>query len=100
MTGAHELFWYVRADSKIRSLKEGRRQDVAFSAPARRRTYLLTLLKQAGSKAKPTPPAGSRHAHLGDDRPDRHRLAVPPFALRELQEGKIVIIARAARRPS
>src|SRR5215510_3307806 len=30
MTGAHELFWYVKADSKIRSLKEADDKTIAF----------------------------------------------------------------------
>src|SRR5262245_6012867 len=54
MTGAHELFWYVKSDSKVRSLKEADDKTVAFSAPgSSSNLILLTLLKQAGSKAKP-----------------------------------------------
>src|SRR5256885_8087229 len=30
MTGAHELFWYVKADSPIKSLKEADNKTVAF----------------------------------------------------------------------
>src|SRR3977135_1154509 len=33
MTGAHELFWYVKSDSKIRSLKDADNKTAAFSAP-------------------------------------------------------------------
>src|SRR5882724_6337938 len=32
MTGAHELFWYVKADNPIKSLKEADNKTVAFSA--------------------------------------------------------------------
>lgn len=98
MTGAHELFWYVRADSKIRSLKDaGDDKTVAFSAPgSSSNLILLSLLKQAGSKAKPTATGGlpgtltsvmTGQIDIG--------WASPPFALRELQENKIVIVARA-----
>jgi NitT/TauT family transport system substrate-binding protein len=97
MTGAHELFWYVKADSKIRSLKEADDKTIAFSAPgSSSNLILLTLLKQAGSKAKPVSTGGlpgtltqvmTGQIDIG--------WAVPPFALRELQEKKIVIIARA-----
>jgi NitT/TauT family transport system substrate-binding protein len=98
MTGANELFWYVKADSKIRSLKDATDdKTVAFSAPgSSSNLILLTLLKQAGSKAKPTATGGlpgtltsvmTGQIDIG--------WATPPFALRELQEGKIVIIARA-----
>src|SRR2546423_217973 len=63
MTGAHELFWYVKSDSPIRSLKDaaGDKPD-AFSAPAPSpHLVLLALLNQEGSKAKPASP-GSRPA--------------------------------------
>jgi len=98
MTGAHELFWYVKADSKIRSLKDAAESNtVAFSAPgSSSNLILLSLLKQAGSKAKPTATGGlpgtltsvmTGQIDIG--------WASPPFALRELQEKKIVIVARA-----
>jgi NitT/TauT family transport system substrate-binding protein len=97
MTGAHELFWYVKADSKVRSLKDADDKTIAFSAPgSSSNLILLTLLKQAGSKAKPTATGGlpgtltsvmTGQIDIG--------WATPPFALRELQEGKIVIVARA-----
>jgi NitT/TauT family transport system substrate-binding protein len=97
MTGANELFWYVRADSKIRSLKDADDKTVAFSAPgSSSNLILLTLLKQAGSKAKPTS-TGGLPATLTSVMTGQIDIgwAAPPFALRELQEGKIVIIARA-----
>ena len=60
MTGAHELFWYVKSDSLIRSLKDAaENKTVAFSAPgSSSNLILLALLKQAGSKAKPTATGG------------------------------------------
>ena len=97
MTGAHELFWYAKSDSRIRSLKDADGKTIAFSAPgSSSNLILLALLKQAGSKAKPTATGGlpgtltsvmTGQIDIG--------WAVPPFALRELQEKKIVIIARA-----
>src|SRR5438874_6768113 len=32
MTGAHELFWYVKADSPIKNVKDADNKTVAFSA--------------------------------------------------------------------
>jgi NitT/TauT family transport system substrate-binding protein len=98
MTGAHELFWYVRAESKIRSLKDATdKNTIAFSSPgSSSNLILLALLNQAGSKAKPTATGGlpgtltsvmTGQIDIG--------WATPPFALRELQEKKIVIVARA-----
>src|SRR5206468_7682951 len=59
MTGAHELFWYVKSDSKIRSLKDADDKTIAFSAPgSSSNLILLTLLKRASSKAKPVATGG------------------------------------------
>src|SRR5499426_1215756 len=97
MTGAHELFWYVKSDSKIRSLKDADDKTIAFSSPgSSSNLILLSLLKQAGSKAKPTATGGlpgtltsvmTGQIDIG--------WAAPPFALRERQENKITIVARA-----
>ena len=99
MTGAHELYWYVRAESKIRSLKDATEKNtIAFSSPgSSSNLILLSLLKQAGSKARPTGTGGlpgtltsvmTGQIDIG--------WAVPPFALRELQDKKIAIVARAS----
>lgn len=98
MTGANELFWYVRTESKIRSLKDATENNtIAFSSPgSSSNLILLELLKQAGSKAKPTATGGlpgtltsvmTGQIDIG--------WAAPPFALRERQDKKIVIVARA-----
>ena len=98
MTGAHELYWYVRAESKIRSLKDATEKNtIAFSSPgSSSNLILLALLNQAGSKARPTATGGlpgtltsvmTGQIDIG--------WATPPFALRELQEKKIIIVARA-----
>lgn len=99
MTGAHELYWYVRAGSKLRSLKDATdKNTIAFSSPgSSSNLILLSLLKRAGSKARPTATGGlpgtltsvmTGQIDIG--------WAVPPFALRELQDKKIVIVARAS----
>ena len=98
MTGAHELYWYVRADSKVRSLKDADGKTIAFSSPgSSSNLILLELLRQAGSKAKPTA-TGGLPGTLTNVMTGQIDIgwAVPPFALRELQEKKIVIIARAS----
>jgi NitT/TauT family transport system substrate-binding protein len=98
MTGANEMFWYVKSESKIRGLKDANDQTtVAFSATgSSTNLVLLELLRQAGSKAKPTATGGlpgtltavmTGQIDIG--------WATPPFALREQQENKIRIIARA-----
>jgi NitT/TauT family transport system substrate-binding protein len=97
MTGAHELFWYVKSDSRTRTLKQADGRTIAFSAPgSSSNLILLSLLKQAGSKAKPIA-AGGLPATLTQVMTGQIDIgwAVPPFALRELQEGRIAIVARA-----
>ena len=97
MTGANELFWYVKADSPIKSLRDADDKTAAFSAPgSSSNLILLSLLKQAGSKAKPTA-TGGLPGTLTSTMTGQIDIgwAVPPFALRELQDNKIRIIARA-----
>jgi len=98
MTGAHELYWYVRAESKIRSFKDATEKNtVAFSSPgSSSNLILLELLRQAGSKARPTA-TGGLPGTLTSAMTGQIDIgwATPPFALRELQEKKIVIVARA-----
>lgn len=99
MTGANEIYWYARTEGKIRSLKDATESNtVAFSSPgSSSNLVLLSLLKQAGSKARPTATGGlpgtltsvmTGQIDVG--------WAAPPFALRELNEKKIVIVARAS----
>src|SRR4029078_13048266 len=53
MTGANELFWWVKADSPIKSLKDADGKSIAFSSPgSSSNLILLTLLKQTGSPSE------------------------------------------------
>ena len=97
MTGAHELYWYVRAQSPIQSFKDAEGKTVAFSSPgSSSNLILLSLLKQAGSKAKPVATGGlpGTHTQVMTGQIDIG-WAVPPFGLQDLADGKIRIIARA-----
>jgi NitT/TauT family transport system substrate-binding protein len=98
MTGANELFWWVKADSPIKSLKDADGKTIAFSSPgSSSNLILLTLLRQAGSKAKPTPTGGvpgtftqtmTGQIDIG--------WSVVPFALKDVNDGRIRIVARAS----
>lgn len=98
MTGANELFWWVKADSPIKTLKDaGEGKTVAFSSPgSSSHLILLTLLKQAGSKAKPTPTGGvpSTFTQTMTGQIDIG-WSVVPFALKDVNDGKVRIVARA-----
>ena len=98
MTGANELFWWVKADSPIKSLKDaGEGKTIAFSSPgSSSNLILLTLLKQTGSKAKPVPTGGvpGTYTQTMTGQIDIG-WSVVPFALKDVNEGKIRIVARS-----
>jgi NitT/TauT family transport system substrate-binding protein len=98
MTGANELFWWVKAESQIKSLKDaGEDKTVAFSSPgSSSNLILLTLLRQAGSKAKPVGTGGvpSTYTQVMTGQIDIG-WSVVPFALKDVNDGKIRIVARA-----
>ena len=98
MTGANELFWWVKADSPIKTLKDaGEGKTIAFSSPgSSSNLILLTLLKQTGSKAKPVPTGGvpGTYTQTMTGQIDIG-WSVVPFALKDVNEGKIRIVARA-----
>jgi NitT/TauT family transport system substrate-binding protein len=99
MTGTPDLYWYAKADSGIKSLKDlGEGKTASFSAVgSSSNLILLALLKQAGSKAKPVstggPPATLTQVMTGQIDVG---WGAPPFGLKELNEKKIVIVARSA----
>jgi NitT/TauT family transport system substrate-binding protein len=98
MTGAHELFWWVKADSPIKSLKDADGKTIAFSSPgSSSNLILLTLLKQYGSKAKPVPTGGvpGTYTQTMTGQIDIG-WSVVPFALKDIQEGKSRIVARSS----
>ena len=97
MTGANELFWWVKADSPIKSLKDADGKTIAFSSPgSSSNLILLTLLKQTGSKAKPMPTGGvpATYTQTMTGQIDIG-WSVVPFALKDVNDGKIRIVARS-----
>ena len=97
MTGANELFWWVKADSPIKTLKDADGNTIAFSSPgSSSNLILLTLLKQMGSKAKPVPTGGvpGTYTQTMTGQIDIG-WSVVPFALKDVNEGKIRIVARS-----
>src|ERR1700761_6526658 len=98
MTGANELFWWVKADSPIKTLKDaGEGKTVAFSSPgSSSNLILLTLLKQAGSKAKPTPVGGAPASYTQTMTGQIDvGWSVVPFGLQDVNAGKARVGARA-----
>jgi len=102
-TGTGDLYWYVKADSKIQSLKDTTPETtIAYSTNgSSSNNIVVAFVSELGAKAKPTATGGpaatltavmSGQVDIG--------WAAPPFGLRELKEGKIRIVAKGSDVPS
>ncbi len=101
MTGAAELYWYVKSDSPIVSLKDPAIKTVSFSSPgSSSNLILLALMKQAGSGAKPIATGGAP-ATLTQVMTSQIDVgwAAAPFGLKQLMENQIKVIARTTDVP-
>ncbi len=101
-TGAHDLYWYVRADSPIRSLKDANGKTIAFSSTgSSTNTIVLALMKQFGVVANPTAtgsPASTYTAVMSGQ--IDIGWSSPPLGVEALEQGKIRIVARGSDVPS
>jgi NitT/TauT family transport system substrate-binding protein len=102
-TGTGDLYWYVRADSPIKSLKDAAETNtIAYSTNgSSSHNIVASFTQELGAKAKPTATGGppgtltsvmSGQVDIG--------WAAPPFGLKEVKEGKIRIVARGSDVPS
>jgi NitT/TauT family transport system substrate-binding protein len=101
MTGAGELYWYARAESGIKNLKDATGKTVAFSSPgSSSNLILLALLRQGGVNAK-TIATGGAPATLTQVMTSQIDVgwAAAPFGLQNVIDGKIVVIARTGDVP-
>src|SRR5262249_16491222 len=98
-----DLFWYVRADSALKSIKDVTASNtIAYSTSGSSSNNLvLAFVDELGLKAKPTATGGppgtltqvmSGQIDIG--------WAAPPFGMKELKEGKIRILIRGSEAPS
>jgi NitT/TauT family transport system substrate-binding protein len=95
-TGAAD-YWYAKASSPIRSLKDTDGRTIAFSTNgSSTHSVVLAFVKEFGLTAKPTA-TGSPSSTLTAVMTDQVDVgwASPPFGLKEMSEGKIRLIARA-----
>ena len=102
-TGTGDLFWYVKADSPLKSIKDVTAGNtIAYSTSGSSSNNLvLAFADELGLKAKPTATGGppgtltqvmSGQIDIG--------WAAPPFGVKELKEGKIRILIRGSDVPS
>ncbi len=97
-TGSHELFWYVRADSPVRSMREANGKTIAYSTTgSSTHIAVLRFIDEYKLKAQPvaTGDAAVTFTQLMTGQVDVG-WAVAPFQLKPLAEGKIRMIARAS----
>jgi NitT/TauT family transport system substrate-binding protein len=101
-TGASDIFWYAKADSPIKSLKDTHGKSVAFSNPgSSSNLILLTLLKQAGVTDAKTVPVGAAPNAIPLVMTGQLDIgwSTPPAAIKELDDKQIVIVARGNDSP-
>ena len=102
-TGTGDLYWYVKADSPIKSLKDATDSTtLAYSTNGSSSNNIVVAFgSELGAKAKPTATGGpaatltavmSGQVDIG--------WAAPPFGLKEIKEGKIRIVAHGSDVPS
>ena len=101
-TGTSDLYWYVPADSPIRSFRDLDGKTAGYSTNgASTHTTLLALIKHFGVTAKPVA-SGASAATLTQTMTRQIDVgwASPPFGLEQLQKGEIRLIARGSDAPS
>jgi len=101
-TGASDLYWYVSANSPIKSFKELDGKTVGYSTNgASTHTTVLALIKHYGVNAKPVA-SGAAAVTLTQAMSGQIDVgwASPPFGLLQLQQGQIRIIARGSDVPA
>ena len=94
-TGANDLYWYVKADSPIKTLRDTDGKTLAYSTNGSSTHGIVTaFMKQYNLKAKPTavggPPANLTAVMSGQIDVG---WAAPPFGLDQLDQKQIRIIA-------
>jgi NitT/TauT family transport system substrate-binding protein len=95
-TGTGDLFWYVKADSPLKTLKDATPANtIAYSTNgSSSNNIVVAFISELGAKGKPTATGGppgtltavmSGQIDIG--------WAAPPFGLQQLDEGRIRVIA-------
>jgi len=102
-TGTGDLYWYVKADSPIKSLKDATASNtIAYSTSgSSSNNIVIAFVEELGTKAKPTAtgsPPGTLTAVMSGQ--VDIGWAAPPFGLKEIEEGKIRIVAHGSDVPS
>jgi NitT/TauT family transport system substrate-binding protein len=98
MAGQPEIYWFVPANSPIKSLADMNGKTIGYSATgSSSHAALLALLAQENVKAVPTALGGvTLSMTAGMSGQVDAAWAAMPYGLKDLEDGKIRIIAKAA----
>jgi NitT/TauT family transport system substrate-binding protein len=102
-TGTGDLYWYVKADSPLKTIKDVTSSNTIADSTSgsSSNNLVLAFIDELGVKARPTATGGppgtltqvmSGQIDIG--------WAAPPFGVKELKEGKIRILIRGSEVPS
>jgi NitT/TauT family transport system substrate-binding protein len=97
-TGAADAFWYARAESDIRSIKDTNGKTVAFSSPGSSTNLIILQLVQQEKVSPKLVATGGAPATLTQVMSGQIDVgwSVPPFVLQHLEEGRLRIVARGS----
>lgn len=101
MTGANDLYWYAKADGPIKTIKEAAGRTVAYSTNgSSTNLVVLGLQKTLGIQFKPTA-TGSPASTFTQVMSDQIDVgwSSPPFAVADVDAGRIRILARGSDVP-
>ncbi len=101
MTGANDLYWYAKADGPIRTIKDAAGKTVAYSTNgSSTNLVVLGLQKTLGIQFKPTA-TGSPASTFTQVMSGAIDVgwSSPPFAVADVDAGRIRIIARGGEVP-
>jgi NitT/TauT family transport system substrate-binding protein len=101
-TGADDLFWYVPAASPIKSIKDAGGKTIAYSTNGSSTNLaVLAFNRELGLQAKPVATGGpaATYTQTMTGQVDIG-WSSPPFAVADLQQGKIRIIVRESDVPA
>ena len=101
-TGADDLFWYVPANSTVKSLKDAAGKTIAYSTTgSSTNVAVLAFLKQFDVQLKPVA-TGSPASTFTQTMSGQVDIgwSAPPFGVADLQQGRIRMVAKMSDVPS
>ena len=102
MTGAHDLYWYVPANSPIKSMKDAGGRSIAYSTRGSSTNMIvLGFAKHFGIDAKPVA-AGNPASTFTQTMSGQIDVgwASPPFGVEAIEQDRIRVVARGSDVPS